>query len=273
MSLSQNEDEYAFDEDDLLEEIASHIPHEFFNSKGNGNNTRTLNTIALLDYTIHVKEARQGTPSLSQFSAGRQRRKAIQALKQVVPEKFFVEVGADAGEHSVDSEMQRELVLLAAQAYMSELMSPEARPGLEGSGTPEAQRVPDLDYSVHDLHKIKAAPSINTPIDRLVLNAREAQTFACKQGEQVQQLSKDKAGLEQIIMEHRRELARQRQDVENAGILRSMMTAAVGREAVENALRLVREGASVEDVTAEVLKRAIHPSLEGQHVTSTCLQD
>ena len=256
MSLSQNEDEYAFDEDGLLEEIASPIPHEFFNSRGNGNNPRILDIIALLDYIIHLKEARQGSPSLSQFSAGRQRRKALQALKQVVPEKYFVEVGASAGKYRVDSEMDRELVLLAARVYMSELMSSEEGPEFEGSGTPEAQYVADLDYPVHDLHELTAAPSIDTPVDRLVLHAREAQMFARKQEEQIEQLSKDNARLKQTIVCQRRGLARQSQDVESAGILRSLMTAAVGDEAVENALRLVREGASVEDVVTEVLKRA-----------------
>ena len=254
MSSSQNEDEYAFDEDGLLEEVASHIPREVSNSKDNGKNTHTVNTITLLDYITHLKEARQGTPSLSQFPAGRQRRKAFQALKQAVPAKFFVEVGADAGKHGVNSEMLRELVLLAARVYMSELMSSEVGSEFEGSGTPEAQRVPDLDYGVHDLHKITASPSINTQFDRLVLNAREAQTFARKQDEQVQQLSKDKARLKQTIMGQRRELARPRQDVVDAGILRSLMTAAVGDMAVDNALMLVREGASVEDVVTEVLK-------------------
>ena len=259
MSLSKNEDEYAFDEDDLLEGIAAHIPDKFFNSKGNGNQMRTLTTIALLDYITHLKEGRHGTFRLSRFSAGRQRREALQGLKRTVPEGYFVEVGADAGKHGVNSETNRGVVLLAAQAYLFELLSREACPELEGSGTPEAQRLPDLHHPVHDLHEITAAPSVNTSIDRLVLDAREAQRFARKQDEQVQQLLKDKAGLEQTVMEQRRKLARQRQDVEDAGILRSMVKAAVGREVVDHALGLVHEGRKVEDVVAEVLKKAFRP--------------
>lgn len=262
MSRSRyDDDDDDIDEDELLDEIERQIPSIFI---GIHTHPRTRQTIALLDYIQHLKDGQSGTPLLSDISGRKSRIEALASLKKVVPERCFKDLGFDAGKNRVDYSRDRIYVLLAAQAYLSELIPPEDRPGDDGTGLPEAQKVADLEYPLPDLHDITAAaPTINDPIDRLALHVREAQNFARKQDEQLarltiqnQQLAKDKDGLEQVVEDQRRELGKQRQAVEDAGVLRSIMTAAVGREVVETTLRLVREGRRVEDVVAEVLKKA-----------------
>ena len=278
MSQENDDSKIGLDEDGLLSVIEEYIPDIFL---GDYPHHRTRQTIAILDYIQYLKDGQPCTPSFHDIAGSDSRSHALTALKKIIPDKCFRTIGIDGGKNCMSAGRDRIQLLLAAQAYLAELMPQENRRVMSILADDDPPVLCDTKQPISALPWVEEekdslivpvpattlafapapAPASDTtltaPIDRLMRDAGNIKATVEAQNRelillrnQVQELLKDKVALGHT-------LKKQDHDIE---LLKSMMiTAGIGRNVVENALTLVREGKSLQDVVAEILEKAFHP--------------
>lgn len=144
-------------ENELLDDVCELIPDDFFNSSYR--DRRTRKTVAILDYIYALATNSVDNPGLSDLGTDRPRREALKALKEIIPDDHYFQIGAYGGKGHVDAKRSRTIVLKAAKHYIEHLARVH---GLyRGTSSSTAAVAPDI--ASHSHEQTQRAPGIRTP--------------------------------------------------------------------------------------------------------------
>ena len=267
--MSDDVDDYT--EEDILNETICGLPDEFFNYEGYSH-PRTRNTAAILDYIKYLQAGSAVPHTLSQYSGRHARREVLKDLKGRIPNSCFTSIGLDDNKHRVCPDRDRELILLAAKYYIDNFNSVDKQErdqaddpdltvsqeqhmgGLNVAKSQTQQSRPRQNFTQRTSSQPSQPSLAASPIDRIIRDVRQVEASVERQGKENLQLKSENRKLRKRESELETLLEQRSADVE---VLMLMISAAgISREMVEGAMHLVHGGNSVEEVVAEVLKKA-----------------